>query len=145
TGKEEIGGEFRDGAPLGVDSEGHRQKFQLSRSAPRAELTYRIRPFSRGDLRFGDLYLRLIGALGLCARQQVIPLAAGVKVYPDLTALSQDALALARSSDAPSTRALRRPSEGREFESLREYREGDDFRSIDWKATARRARIMVRA
>jgi len=144
TGKGDINGELRDGAPLGVDSEGHRQKFHLDRSAPRAELMYRIRPLTRGDLHFGDLHLRLIGALGLCARQQVIPLADRVKVYPDLSALSQDALALARSSEAPSARALRKPSEGREFESLREYREGDDFRTIDWKATARRARTMVR-
>jgi len=39
---------------------------------------------------------------------------------------------------------VRRRTEGREFDSLREYRPGDDARTIDWKATARRAKTMVR-
>ena len=34
--------------------------------------------------------------------------------------------------------------EGAEFESLREYVVGDDPRHIDWRATARRARLIVR-
>jgi uncharacterized protein (DUF58 family) len=34
--------------------------------------------------------------------------------------------------------------EGREFESLREYFPGDDPRQVDWRATARRGRLMVR-
>ena len=32
---------------------------------------------------------------------------------------------------------------GTEFESLREWNDGDAFRSIDWKATARRGKLMV--
>ena len=34
--------------------------------------------------------------------------------------------------------------QGTEFDSLREYVVGDDVRSIDWRATARRADVMVR-
>ena len=33
---------------------------------------------------------------------------------------------------------------GTEFDSLREYVRGDDVRSIDWRATARRADVVVR-
>ncbi len=51
-----------------------------------------------------------------------------VKIYPDLTALTRDALALARAREDESRRSLRRIAEGREFESLREYRPGDDRR-----------------
>ena len=32
---------------------------------------------------------------------------------------------------------------GTEFESLREWSEGDAFRTIDWKASARRRKLMV--
>ncbi len=73
-----------------------------------------------------------------------MPATQKVKVYPDLTALTKEALELARASDAPAERAQRIRGEGREFESLREYRNGDDYRTIDWKASARRARTMVR-
>jgi uncharacterized protein (DUF58 family) len=34
--------------------------------------------------------------------------------------------------------------QGTEFDSLREYVDGDDVRSIDWRATARRADVVVR-
>ena len=34
--------------------------------------------------------------------------------------------------------------QGTEFDSLREYVRGDDVRSIDWRATARAADVMVR-
>jgi uncharacterized protein (DUF58 family) len=39
---------------------------------------------------------------------------------------------------------LRRPGEGRQFESLREWVPGDDTRHIDWKATARRRKVIAR-
>ena len=41
-------------------------------------------------------------------------------------------------------RRSRQWGEGREFESLRDYAEGDDPRIIDWKASARRRRFVVR-
>ncbi len=139
-----IRGEVRDSPPPEVISNGHRRRFYVAAPAPEMELTYRVVPRTRGDLHFGDLHLRLSGPLGICARQQSVRMAQTVRVYPDLTALTRDALALTRTSEEPSTRAQRRSAEGREFESLREYRSGDDFRTIDWKATARRAKPMVR-
>jgi uncharacterized protein (DUF58 family) len=137
-------GEIRDHPPVEVHSAGHRQEWSASPGSE-ARLQYRIQPPSRGDLKFGDLHVRVVGPLGLCMRQFHVEAAQPVKVYPDLTALAKDALALARASDAPADRAVRRPDEGREFESLREYRTGDDYRSIDWKSTARKGKTMVRA
>ena len=136
-----IGGEIRDSVMSGPVLEGQRQSFVLR---DRLELGWKIFPQRRGDLDFGDLWVRVSGPLGLCFRQFAVPAAQRVKVYPDLTALTREALALARASDDAARRVLRRPSEGRELESLREYRPGDDRRTMDWKATARRARPMVR-
>jgi uncharacterized protein (DUF58 family) len=133
--------EVRDEPPLEVESVGHRQALTL----PAGRLTYFVTPPARGDARFGDIHLRLAGPLGLCSRQVRVPAAQSVKVYPDLTALSREALALARASDSVSARTQRRRvAEGREFESLREYRPGDDYRHIDWKASARHASTLVR-
>ncbi len=41
-------------------------------------------------------------------------------------------------------RNVRRVGEGRLFESLKEWVPGDETRSIDWKATARRGKLMAR-
>jgi uncharacterized protein (DUF58 family) len=131
-----VRGEVRDECPTEVAAQGHRQHFVLAPGPRPTRLTYTVRPPARGDLRFGDLHVRLMGPLGLCARQ--------VRMPPDLTALTKEALELARASDAPAERVQRVRGEGREFESLREYRNGDDYRTIDWKASARRARTMVR-
>ncbi len=137
-----IRGELRDTPPAGLAVEPPPRRFLLPAAGLR--VVYRLIPASPGDYAFGDLYLRLLGPLRLCARQGRVRAAEEVKVFPDLTALTQDALTLARLSQENKGRTVRRPDEGREFDSLREYREGDDYRSIDWKATARRARPMVR-
>lgn len=143
-GLKPVRGQARDEVPPGVDVHGHQQAFALSPQAPEATLAYVLTPSTRGDLHLGDVHLRLLGPLGLCARQVRVPAARDVKVYPDLTVLTREALALSLASDAPSARTLRRAGEGREFESLREYRSGDDLRTVDWKATARRGRTTVR-
>jgi uncharacterized protein (DUF58 family) len=41
-------------------------------------------------------------------------------------------------------RAVRQRGQGGSFESLREYVRGDDPRIVDWKATARRSKLIVR-
>ncbi len=143
-GPRPVRGQVQDALPPGVEVSGHRQSFALTPGLPEAHLVYSLRPDTRGDLRLGDLHLRLLGPLGLCARQVRVPAARDVKVYPDLTALTREALALTLAADAPAERVQRRVAEGREFESLRDYRVGDDFRTVDWKASARRGRTMVR-
>ena len=66
------------------------------------------------------------------------------KVYPDVQAVRAYEL-LARAG--PRARGWCAPSRLRggesEFERLREYRRDDEFRSIDWKATARRQKLIA--
>ncbi len=140
-----VRGELRDEVPAGVPVEGHRAQFRVERSEGETRVRYAVTPATRGDLQFGDVHLRLLGPLGLCARQVRVPLGQTVKVYPDLRALGREAVELVQAQAAESERsAVRKPQDGSEFESLREYRPGDDFRSIDWKATARRSKAIVR-
>ncbi len=139
--KRPISGELRDWVTPGPAIEGHQQRFRITGTTV---IEWRLTPSTRGDLQFGPLTLRLDGPLGLCRRRQTVALPAAVKVFPDLSVLSRDALELARAEDQVSRKVLRVRAEGREFESLREYRPGDDRRSIDWKATARRGKPFVR-
>ena len=134
-----ISGELRDWVTPGPAIEGHRQRFSGA-----CVIEWQLTPSTRGDLHFGPLTVKLDGPLGLCTRRQTIDLRQSVKVFPDLSVLSRDALDLARAEDQVSRRVIRVRAEGREFESLREYRPGDDRRSIDWKATARRGKPFVR-
>src|SRR5207248_11426109 len=51
---------------------------------------------------------------------------------------------LARLRELDGRQAVRVRGQGTEFDSLREYVVGDDVRSIDWRASARAADVMVR-
>ena len=133
--------EFRDTVGSGPLVDGHVGSLRFQGAAFHE---WRLTPLTRGDLKFGALHVRVAGPLGFCARQFSLPLEMGVRVFPDLTALSHDALSLARTAQAQAKRIIKVRAEGREFESLREFRRGDDRRTIDWKATARRSKPMVR-
>jgi len=136
-----VRGELRDWLTPGPVVDGARVPFEVSGVTV---VEWRATPMTRGPLQVGPLAVRLLGPLGLCSRQVTIELVTPVKVFPDLTVLSKDALTLARAQEGAARKVTRVRAEGREFESLREYRTGDDRRSIDWKATARRGRAMVR-
>jgi uncharacterized protein (DUF58 family) len=104
-------------------------------------LRYTVTPHARGDYAFGNVTLRWPGPLGLVVRQRTFPLAAPVKVYPNLMEVRKYEL-LARTGRL-SELGLRRArvfGRGTEFERLRDYTPDDEFRQISWKATARRGK-----
>lgn len=102
-------------------------------------------PPSRGSFVFGDIGVRTLGPLGLAFRQSAFSCSQRCAVYPDITAVRGYALLARRGKlHEIGVRAARLAGSGTEFESLREYQPGDSYRDIDWKATARRGRPMVR-
>jgi uncharacterized protein (DUF58 family) len=107
------------------------------------ELTYTIHPNQRGGFPWGDLQVRQLGAWGLGWHNWKIPQSQKVKVYPDLVGLRSLSIRLTLQS-AGSIRKLRQRGIGTEFAELKDYSTGDDLRLIDWKATARRNRPLVR-
>lgn len=104
-----------------------------------------IVPRRRGRDTGGRLDLRVLGPLGLVWRQGRIEREWTGTVFPTLTGLIRAGLAepAVRRREA-GFRSLRRMGEGRVFEALREWVPGDDTRTIDWKATARRGKLMAR-
>src|SRR5207244_8240287 len=93
----------------------------------------------------GGFVVDSMGPLGLGLRRETVPLPWEVTVYPPIVSMRL------RASVAQSVRrreqgatAVRRLGEGRLFESLREWVPGDDIRHIDWKATARRRKVVTR-
>jgi uncharacterized protein (DUF58 family) len=103
-------------------------------------------PPARGLFLFGDPGVRTTGPWGLAGRNVRIPLAQEAKVYPDIVAVRSYALLARKGALAEmGIKRMRMAGEGTEFESLRDYLEGDSYRDIDWKATARRGRPIVRS
>ncbi|HTV72149.1 MAG TPA: DUF58 domain-containing protein [Candidatus Acidoferrales bacterium] len=98
----------------------------------------------RGLVHFGTIYAWAENGLGLLRRRFAIPAAAEARVFPDLSAVEgYGTLARRKTLLEQGLRRLRLRGVGSEFESIREYATGDAFRSIDWKASARRGRLMV--
>ena len=109
------------------------------------DISYRLTPLRRGLYQFADIHLRCWGILGLIVRQHRVPAAADVKVYPNLQAIRQYELLVKRGMlHQIGLKNSRQFGEGTEMERLREYLPDDGFRRIDWKATARHQKPIVR-
>ena len=109
------------------------------------DVLYRLTPLRRGVYQFVDIHLQCWGVLGLIVRRRRIPAAAEIKVYPNLQAVRQYELLVKRGMlHQIGLKTSRQFGEGTEMERLREYSPDDDFRRIDWNATARQRKPIVR-
>lgn len=107
------------------------------------DLIYTIKPDQRGEFEWGNIQVRQLSNLGLMWYDYKISASQKVAVYPDLMGLKSLSIRLAIENTG-TMRQIRRLGQGTEFSELREYSTGDDTRIIDWKATARRSRPIVR-
>jgi uncharacterized protein (DUF58 family) len=110
----------------------------------RAGLVYHVRPTHRGAAALGDHHLRYRSPLGLWQRQLRQPAHQPVRVYPDVATVREYELLARQSRESLMVRAVRLRGGENEFERLRDYGRDDEYRRIDWKATARRGRLIVR-
>lgn len=108
-------------------------------------LEYRLVAHQRGRHELSDIYVRVLPAMGLLYRQFKARIPTELQVFPNLMNLSKYELLARRglSYDQGLAR-LRRIGQGSEFESLRPYVSGDEMSRVDWKATAKRAKLIVK-
>ncbi len=143
-GPEPIRGELRDEPP--PEYQASQRQFDID-IAPGdlKELRYTLVPEERGANEFRGTWLRIDCPLGLAQKQVVLPTEQPIRVYPNVLALKEfDLLNQRGRLNEIGIRRSRMRGLGMEFESLREYAEGDDYRKIDWKATARKGKLVVR-
>jgi uncharacterized protein (DUF58 family) len=133
--------DIRDGSPptFRVD-----QDFLTVNLTPEleTELSYLVFPPSRGQMSWRTAALRVRSPWHLCWRKWELPLETTVDVYPDLIGLRL--LSIRLSLEATGNLQRRFKVGGTEFSELRDYSVGDDIRMIDWKASARSQRPIVR-
>ena len=102
-------------------------------------------PRRRGRETSGGFVVDTFGPLGLGRRRIKMDLMWDVVVYPPLVSVRLRAsVAEAMRRREAGSKPIRQLGEGRLFESLREWGPGDDLRHIDWKATAKRGKVITR-
>jgi uncharacterized protein (DUF58 family) len=110
----------------------------------RRVVTTSLQPTRRGDRTPDRITIRSLGPLRVAGRQGRHEVAWRVRVQPPFTSRKFLPEKLDRLRQLDGQLLARIRGQGTEFDSLREYVIGDDVRSIDWRATARRADVMVR-
>lgn len=109
------------------------------------QLTYMVRPVLRGEYKFGKVNIYIRSLMKIIERRISAPLAHAVPVYPSLIQMKKFQLqAFARTSyERNGIKKIRKLGHSYEFEQIKDYVRGDDYRSINWKATGRKADLMV--
>lgn len=110
-----------------------------------AEVTTTFVPSRRGRFEVTRLVVRADGPLGLAARQRTILQPDVIRVYPPFRSRDEAELRINRARILEvGLRSAQGRGGGTEFDQLREYTVDDEFRRIDWAATARTGRAIVR-
>lgn len=111
----------------------------------RAAAATTLRPSRRGRFAIERLTVRVEGPWGLAARQARRSLPATLRVYPAFGSRDEAELRITRARILDvGLRSAQGRGGGTEFDSLRDYTVDDEFRRIDWAATARGGRPIVR-
>jgi uncharacterized protein (DUF58 family) len=135
---------LQDALPALVDGGIHKVVVTLPPRAIHHE-PFSMRGMVRGRAQLGAVGLRMCTRIGLVSVRETVALDDLVKVLPSVAGVrSFRLLAMQHRLDTVGIRALRRKGEGLGFAGLREYAAGDEPRHIDWKATARHAKLITR-
>lgn len=104
-----------------------------------------LRPSRRGHFRPSELAWRTEGRLGLLARQGTTQRPVALRVYPRFRSREEAELRIDRARILEvGLRSAKGRGGGTEFDQLREYTVDDESSRIDWAATARAGRPIVR-
>ncbi len=134
---------IRDAWPPSAGTGTNRHRIRVAPDQVR-RLETTLKPTRRGDIEAAGVTVRSHGPLGLAARQRTLTAPADVRVLPEFASRRHLPSRLARRREMDGRTSVNVRGQGTEFDSLREYVIGDDVRSIDWRATARRAEVVVR-
>lgn len=108
------------------------------------EVSYSLRPTQRGVHLFGAVNVFASTRIGLIERRIQSHQRTELPVYPSIIQMKQYELyAFDKISHHHGLKRMRRIGHSYEFDQIKNYVRGDDYRGINWKATGRRAELMV--
>ena len=107
-------------------------------------LKYNIRPVRRGVYNFGQINVFVSSRIGFISRRFKVGNPCKVKVYPSFIHLKEYEL-IASSSKLTQfgAKKIRKIGQQLEPDQIKDYIKGDDYRFVNWKATARRGKLMT--
>lgn len=114
---------------------------------PRSEMSLEttLQPLRRGDFFLEELVVRTEGPLGLVGRQATRRLPGRLRVVPSFRSRREAELRISRARILEiGIRSARFHGGGSDFDQLRDFTVDDESRRIDWSATARAGRPIVR-
>lgn len=114
-----------------------------ARGTMRAAVT--LRPARRGRFQPRQMTVRVEGPLGLGSRQATVSVPGELRVLPSFRSKDDAELRIRKARLLEvGLRSARGRGGGTEFEQLREYSVDDEFRRVDWSASARAGKAIVR-
>jgi uncharacterized protein (DUF58 family) len=118
-------------------------KLKMEKKADKT-LTYKLRPVKRGVYGFGQVHVFATTKIGFISRRFKTAEAFQSKVYPSYIYLKQyELIASSNKLNQFGNKKIRQIGQQLEPEQIKDYVKGDDYRIINWKATARRNKLMV--
>jgi uncharacterized protein (DUF58 family) len=111
----------------------------------RVEIAYEATPTQRGEIDFGPADLRVRSVFGLWELLENVGENESRRCYPDFAQVARYAwLAGDRRLQEIGIKTYQQRGEGTDFKQLSEYHYGDPVRHIDWKATLRQNKPILR-
>jgi uncharacterized protein (DUF58 family) len=111
----------------------------------RTDIGYEVIPTRRGEIRFAPADVRVRSLFGLIDLLDRLGDTDTRRVYPDFAQVARYAwLAGDRRLQEIGIKTYQQRGEGTDFKQLSEYRYGDPVRHIDWKATLRQNKPILR-
>ena len=137
-------GELFDHADPSLEAPGMPLRFSIG-PRQRQALEVNLLPTRRGMQRFDPAQIRLRSRLGLLEWSLRIGETESRRVFPNFEQQARFAwLAGDRRLVTPGLKAVQRRGSGTDFDQLVNYGAGDPIRQIDWKATLKHQRPIVR-
>jgi len=124
-----------------------KRDFELKVGLPPGQpylVEHKLTPYTRGIYAFGNINVFASTRLGLVERRLVFEQPQEVSVYPSIIQMKRYELrAMRQIAHDSGIKKMRRIGHSYEFEQIKNYVQGDDYRSINWKASSRKATLMV--
>lgn len=107
-------------------------------------IEYDVHPVKRGEYNFGAVNVFIKSPIGFVQKRFRFSQDMMVPVYPSFMQMRKyELLAISNRLTDAGIKKIRRRGNNAEFEQIKEYVGGDDYRTINWKATARKNKMMI--